>query len=89
MIDEKRVMLQAAREIANTFMPRGLSPEAAEAEIKRTYECFMNEEPVPEPQEHAYDPETGLLKEASILPILAEWIEQAQKDRCKKETDDL
>lgn len=90
MIDEKRIMMQAAREIANTFMPRGLSPEASEAEIKRTYECFMNEEPVPEPREHAYDPETGLLKDASILPILAEWIERAQKaDRRKKETDDL
>ncbi|MGH1588860.1 hypothetical protein ACRBEV_11425 [Methylobacterium phyllosphaerae] len=89
MIDEKHIMMQAAREIANTFMPRGLSPEAAEAEIKRTYECFMNEEPVPEPREHAYDPETGLLKEASVLPILAEWIELAQKDQHKKEIDDL
>ncbi|KZC01952.1 hypothetical protein AU375_01769 [Methylobacterium radiotolerans] len=82
--------MQAAREIANTFMPRGLTSEAAEAEIERTYECFMNEEAVPEPREHAYDPETGLLKDASMLPILAEWIKQAQKaDRREKQTDDI
>lgn len=80
MVDEKRIMMQAAREIANTFMPRGLSPEAAEAEIKRTYECLLSEEPVPAPQERVFDPKTGLLKEASVLPILAEWIERAKKD---------
>lgn len=78
MIDERSILLQVATEIANTFMPRGLSPEAAEAEIQRTFACLMDEGPVQEPAAAAYDTETSLLKEASILPVLADWIKQAE-----------
>lgn len=73
-----RFMLQVATEIANTFMPRGLSPEAADAEIRRTFACLVDEEPVQDPIAVAYDTETGLLREASILPVLADWIKQAE-----------
>ena len=85
MIDEKRLMMQAARDIAYTFMPRGLSPEAAEAEVQRTYDCLMDEESAPETPEDTSKPETGPLKEAYVLPILAEWMAQAKAaDRRKK-----
>ncbi|MGH1569381.1 hypothetical protein ACRAWG_00375 [Methylobacterium sp. P31] len=90
MIDEQRILMQVAREIAYTLMPRGLSPEAAEAEVQRTYEYLMNEETGPDAPEVADGPETGLLKEPYILPILAEWMEQAEEaDRRKKEAAGL
>jgi hypothetical protein len=90
MTDEKRLMMQMAREIAYTFMPRGLSPEAAEAEVQRTYDCLMNEETAADTPEDACDPETGKPKEPYIFPILAEWMEQAEAaDRRKKEAAGL
>ncbi|PJI55432.1 hypothetical protein CTI14_04915 [Methylobacterium radiotolerans] len=87
MIDENRITMLVAREIANTFMSRGLSSEAAEAEIQRTYECFINEESATGTSAEAVDSITSLPKKPYILPILAEWMKQAEEaDRQKKES---
>ncbi|MGU3538111.1 hypothetical protein [Methylobacterium sp. A54F] len=67
-------LLEAATRIADTFMPPALSPEAANL---RTCVQFRNDDTQPTLPADAFEPVSEPLRQQSILPVLAEWIDRA------------
>ncbi|AWN39850.1 hypothetical protein [Methylobacterium durans] len=83
MLDEDRMMQQLATDIVMTFMPMGgKTRPMIEAEIGEVHAHLLWEAshpPTPEvDDEDAFDPETGLLKEASTLPFFEKWAREAE-----------
>ncbi|AWN39698.1 hypothetical protein [Methylobacterium durans] len=83
MLDEDQMTLQLARDLVTTFMPmKGKTRLMVEAEIREVYAHLLWEAQQPPAtdadNEDAYDPETGLLKEASTLPFFEKWAREAE-----------
>ena len=79
-----REMWQLAKDLVDTFMPtKGKTREQINAEIHRVY-AYLLEEDVGSRAEHRrrgrLDPETGLLRTASMLPFLRHWIAEAEAE---------
>src|SRR4051794_3998659 len=84
MTDTDREMLELATDLVLGHWPvRNAPPERLAAEIRRVLALLMNPESegTPEPEaagEDAFDPETGLLKEARVAPFLRDWAAEAE-----------
>ena len=79
-----REVWQLAKDLVDTLMPKkGKTDEQINAEIHRVYADLLEEERAPTPSiddEDARDPETGLLREARMLPFLRRWIAEAEAE---------
>jgi hypothetical protein len=94
MLDQNRMMLQLATDLVMTFMPmRGKTREMVEDEIHLVHLCLLEQDQQPPTSgvddEDALDPETGLLKEASMMPFLERWSREAEADNIRDGEDAL
>lgn len=82
MLDEDRMMREMATDLVMTFMPKkGKTPSMIEAEIQQVHDYLRweTQQPIPEDDdEDAFDPESGLLKEASTMPFFERWAQEAR-----------
>ena len=79
-----REVWQLAKDLVDTFMPtKGKTGEQIIAEIHRVYADLLEKQWTPAPSiddADALDPETGLLREARMLPFLRRWIAEAEAE---------
>jgi hypothetical protein len=80
MTNHERETWQLAIDLVHTFMPNK-TPDRVASAIPRVYACLLEEgsdSPSVEDDPDAWDQATGLLKSATMLPFLAEWIAEAE-----------